>query len=549
MAPSLGKVLLVVGPLLAACGPLGGPRTDSQTNWVQACTDAADCGRLDCVCGVCTQACASDDECGSLRGASCALATEVGVIARCGGQAPPAAGLCLARCEPEACAEGQACVAGICGPTLEPTERVVVDLSVRHQALLGFGATVAYNEAEILGHARRDALFAAMFAELGLDVLRLRNRFGHVGDDQLDTAGALVEAAATGLGRPPALLLSSWSPPAALKANGTLECRGDFSTCTLARTETGGFDYAGFAEYWRAALAAYAAVGVVPDAIGLQNNPDFIPSATTPGEGCRFLPVEGTTTAMVDGAVVTLEYPGLAEAQAAVVEALAELDAPPPILAPETASAAMVAEFLAPLDLGPVGTITHHLYGMDAAAIDVRTLSALGELARSLERPLLQTEMMADGYSTALLVHHTLVTAGAGGYLQAVLAGPVGSPGTLITLELTDFALADPYHALRHYAHATDPDWIRVDAVADSAAVLVSAWLSPGEEALTVVLVNADATPREVALELGDFAGASAMVSRTVFFGLERSAELGELGPAGAVSLPGNAIVTVALRR
>ena len=39
-------------------------------------------------------------------------------------------------------------------------------------------------------------------------------------------------------------------------------------------------------------------------------------------------------------------------------------------------------------------------------------------------RPLFQTEVQADGLGTALLLHHTLVTAGAAAYLHIALVGP-----------------------------------------------------------------------------------------------------------------------------
>jgi hypothetical protein len=68
-----------------------------------------------------------------------------------------------------------------------------------------------------------------MSAELGLDVLRLRNRFGYTGDDDLSSAGEIVSGVAASLGREPTLLLTSWSPPATMKANGTVDHRGDLS--------------------------------------------------------------------------------------------------------------------------------------------------------------------------------------------------------------------------------------------------------------------------------------------------------------------------------
>ena len=547
-----GVCPLALGALVAACEPTSGPRTDSQTNWYRPCDSDAQCGSLSCLCGACTRVCDADATCASLEGASCVPAADAGSVAFCGGQSPDGDGLCLRRCEDDGCPSGQACVAGACSPLPQPTVRVFADPSATHQALIGLGATLAYSEADVLRHPSGDALVSALFSDLGLDLLRFRNRYGHSGDEDLASAAGLVALATDDLGRAPTVILSSWSPPAALKANGTLECRGDPDTCTLARAEDGGFDYAGFATYWRDSLDAYAAAGLTPDFIGVQNNPDFVPEAAAPGEACRFLPTEGTTTALVSGVATEVEYPGFAEALAAVVDALDGLAAPPRILAPETSGIYGVAEYVGALDPTSVDALAHHLYGTDPAAVDLDSLAALGDLGQRLDLPLLQTEMLADGFGTAVLAHHALTTEGAAAYVQGVLAAlgtsATVTPGTLVALGVEDFTLEDAYHALRHFAHDTDPGWLRVDAGSDAEDLLVSAWRSPDADALTLVIVNAAAAELDATVDLGDLSPTSSTVTRTVFDGVERSAELGALPAEGTLRVPGRAIVTVALR-
>jgi glucuronoarabinoxylan endo-1,4-beta-xylanase len=546
-------LLSMVASLATACGPDQGPQTGSQTSWVRACQIDAECGNLRCLCGACTRSCDADATCVGLPGAACVSAGDEGSIALCGGKSPPSPGLCLPRCGNDACAPGQMCVAGACGPLPAPTVRVLVDTSIRHQVLAGFGATLAYSENDVVGHPRKVALYQAMFPSLGLDVLRLRNRYGYIGDDNLASASEIVAAAAAELGRPPMVLLTSWSPPTTLKASGSLVCQGNADTCTLAKVPGGTFDYAGYAAYWRAALDAYANAGVVPDYVGIQNNPDFVPTAAAPGEACRFLPTEGTATVSANGSFVDVQYPGFDQALTAVVDALVGLPSPAKIAAPETSGVQGVVDFAPHLDFSRVDAISHHMYGTDPTAIDVASLASLNELGRSHDRPLFQTEMQSDGFGTALSMHYALTVEGVSAYLQGVLAAPAASPvlnpGTLIALGADDFTLEDPYHAMRHYALNTDPGWIRVDAASDAGDLLASAWLSPQEEALTVVLVNAGTTDHDVALDLGARSGMTSRVTRTVFAGVERSAELGTLSPEGFLRVPGHAMVTVALRR
>jgi hypothetical protein len=548
-----GALLSMVGSLATACGPDNGPQTGSQTSWVRACQIDAECGDLRCLCGLCTRSCDAEATCVGLPGSACVSAADPGSIALCSGQSPPSVGLCLPTCGSAACTNGQMCVAGVCSPLPEPTVRVVVDASIRYQVLIGFGATLVYAENSVVAHPRKAALYDAMFPSLGLDVLRLRNRYGYIGDDNLASASEIVAAAAEKLGRPPVVLMTSWSPPATLKASASLICQGNADTCTLAKVTGGAFDYAGYAAYWRASLDAYANAGVVPDYIGMQNNPDFVPSVTAPGEACRFLPTEGTATVSVNGSDVDVQYPGFAQALTAVVDGLVGLPSPPKIAAPETSGVQGVIDYAPYLDFSRVDAISHHMYGTDPAAVDPASLASLSELGRSHDRPLFQTEMQSDGLGTAVLMHHALAVEGVSVYLQSVLAAPAASPvidpGTLIVLGAQDFTLEDPYHAMRHYALNTDPGWTRVGAVSGAEQLLATAWLSPDETAVTVVLVNAGTGDLGVALDLGERAGMTSQVTRTVFEGIERSADLGTLSAEGMLRVPGHAMVTVALRR
>ncbi|MBN2195833.1 MAG: hypothetical protein JW751_23655 [Polyangiaceae bacterium] len=545
-------LLALLACIVTGCEPSTGPRTDSQTNWYRVCESDAQCGGLSCVCGVCTRICDADVACSDFSGATCVAADEVGAIALCSGRSPQCDGLCLTRCDAETCSGDQTCVADVCTPRPEPAVHVVVDVAAHHQELLGFGATLAYAEDGIVLHPRRSELYAAMFSDLGLDVLRLRNRYGYTGDDDLTTASEILSAATTSLGREPTVLLTSWSPPVALKANGALECSGDHETCTLARAQDGRYDYAGFAAYWRASLDAYAMVGLVPDYIGIQNNPDYVPLATEPGEGCRFAPTEGPATVYVDGEPVEVEYPGFAEALTAVLGEIADLPQAPMIAAPESSNVLSTIEYAASLDMTEVDAITHHMYDSDPEAVDLDDLGTLGELGQSLGLPIMQTEMEADGFGTALLLHHAVTVEGVSAYIQNVLVGPSpdsgGYAGTMIAFDVEGFALEDPYYALRHYARHTDPGWIRVDALVDDERLLATAWAAPAGEAMTVVLVNSDTVELAVRLDLGAAATMTSAVTRTVFDGVERSAVLGILPEDGVLRVPGHAIVTLALR-
>jgi hypothetical protein len=106
---------------LALCG-CGDPRpaapsVGTNSNWLRACATADQCDDdlPECECGACTRACAVDADCGELEDARCALDADPAAWAACESRAPSfGSGICLPRCQPGSCDDGQACVASAC---------------------------------------------------------------------------------------------------------------------------------------------------------------------------------------------------------------------------------------------------------------------------------------------------------------------------------------------------------------------------------------------------------------------------------------------------
>jgi len=542
---------IVLGACLAACTPTGGPKSGTQTNWLRTCKSNADCGDLRCLCGACTSSCGDADNCEGLDGAECFAADEASAVALCAGRRATSLGLCLLPCPEEGCPGGTSCVAGVCSPVPEPTASVSVDDTQRYQTLVGIGAGLAYVVDEVVQHPRKAALFDAMFSQSGLSMLRLRNRHGQDGES-VESTGEIVAAATERMGQPPTIMLNCASPPSALKANDSSWCEANPDTCTLATLPDGTFDYAGLAAYWRASLDEYAAVGVVPDYVSIQNNVNWVPPAGAENEACRYLPTEGTATVATDAGDIEVEYPGYAEALDAVLGELAGLDSVPKIIAPETTGVALVASYLAELDMGKVDAIAHHLYDSTIDSLDLDALAALGDLGEENDRPLFQSEMAADPLTTAVLMHASFAVEGVAVYVQnGFVASASANPDGLINLTTDDFTLGTRYHVVRQYSGHIAPGWVRVAADSDEDQVLASAWTSPEDDALVVVLTNPESTPMAVRIETGISSPESTAVTRTVLGaeGVERSAELGSLSSGGIVALPPESIVTVTVRR
>lgn len=533
-----------------ACSP-SSPQLGSQTNWLIQCDVSSECGELSCLCGACTQACQADT-CEALPGSVCVPQGDPGVVALCGGMEAPSA-LCLPTCGDGVCETGTVCVSGVCVPA-GASSVVEIDIATRYQALVGFGAGIGFTEDLIADHPAGDELYDVLFAESGLDALRIRNRYDGSNADDLQVLAEIVAAASERLERTPALFLSQGSPPPALKANGSRDCAGNPDTCTLVQTAPDVFDYAGFANHWRTSLDAYAAAGVHFDYLGIQNHPNFLPPADAGGEACRFLPQEGTELVAIDGAEVEVRLAGYLEAHTAVQAALADFPNPPVITAPDTTGVGTVAEYLGPISSTAIAALSIHLYGMDAQAVDTAQLEGIRTLAADLEAPVLQTELRYPLRDTAILLHHALTDAGASSYLQNDLIAKNDEEEAVALVRLTEdgYEKLPLYDVFGHYARSTDPGFVRVDVQVEDPALLASAWLAPDESALTVVLFNptdGELWPRvPIPAALAEVLTQS-VVTRSVFDGVERSANLGPLPSDGSVRLPPGAMATVALTR
>jgi glucuronoarabinoxylan endo-1,4-beta-xylanase len=370
----------------------------------------------------------------------------------------------------------------------EPIDATLtVDVSQRFQVLEGFGASVAWYGDWLTKHPRKREIYELMFRDLGLDILRLRNNYRDAGGSFDPVAAELVSEARSSLGHAPRVLLTSWSPPARLKANGKTECRGE-SSCTL-RQENGSFLYSEFADYWRQALLAYASLGVTPTWISIQNEPDFIPPSW---EGCRFDPTEGT-------------YPSYQKALSAVRAGLDREQIQVGVLGPEVTglTGERVQSYTTALNLDLLDGIASHLYDGQSWRIPDSYLPEMRGVATQMgAKPIFQTEFSVPGgegaFETAWLIRNSLVDLGAAAYLHWDLIW-TGDDG-LISIEnpqqiagwqtAKGYQIRDTYYSLKHFAAFTEPGDERVAAASAEPALAPVAFRSEDGSRLTVVALN-----------------------------------------------------------
>jgi glucuronoarabinoxylan endo-1,4-beta-xylanase len=387
---------------------------------------------------------------------------------------------------------------------------VTVNTGEKLQTLEGFGAAVAWYQDWYTDHPNRAKLRNVLFSDLGLDILRLRNQYRVAGTDPDPGGLAIYKDAEQSLGHAPRVLLTSWTPPASLKANATTDCVNEDPTCTLKKDENGDYVYEAFGEYWADALEAYRAIGLDPYYISIQNEPDYTPDANS-WEACRFDATESEV------------YPGYDRAFAAVVDSLEARGLTARLLGAETAQVSnnRVERYVAGLDQSQLYGVAHHLYGGGQWANPTSYEPAFTAIAETLkDLPRFQTEFSptggADpndsGFEVAWLIHESLAVEGASAYLHWDLFWP--SSGLVSVANPYDkskwtnddgFALNPAYYSLRHYARYTNPGDRVVQTTSNRALILATSILSADEQTLCIVLLNRANDKQSFTLDLGDF--------------------------------------------
>lgn len=432
------------------------------------------------------------------------------------------------------------------------TALVEVDPAQRLQAIEGFGASVAWYGELFTEHPNRAALAQLLFADLGIDILRLRNQYRKAGDVPDANGVAIVQAATESLGHPPRTLLTSWAPPASLKASGIANCSGDSDTgCTLRKNTDGSFPYDEFARYWVESIQAYRTEGLDPYYVSIQNEPDFVPNGW---EGCRFDPIEQNG------------FPGYDRALDAVATQFSSAAIPTRLIGPDSAHLlnGAVLKYVEAAKPGQLYGIAHHLYDGNSWKNPDGFYVPMADIAQTFpELPKFQTEFsptdqagkaVQGGFEVAWLIHHSIAIEHASAYLHWELFWPTSG---LVAIDnphdpsrwtsANGYTIREPYYAMRHFSRYTDPGDRVLKTSVDATDVLATAFLAPDGSRLTVVVLNTSNAQRSFSLKLGGFAYvASKSFTTTSDVPWQPGAEFAPESDPTEVALPPRSVMTIA---
>jgi O-glycosyl hydrolase len=385
-------------------------------------------------------------------------------------------------------------VAPVCAAT------ATIDVTKTYQTIEGLGGATAFYAGWITAHPYQQEIYTNAFAGLNLSMLRLGDWYRYqtplAGFDSAATV--IVSNANRVLGHPVLVYMSSWAPPAFLKSNGQVANGG-----TLIFTN-GSFAYTNFAQYWYDSIQAYKSNGVNLTWASIQNEPDWVATY----DSCIFHPTEDT----VNGT----NYASYSKALDAVYNKLTNLPSPPKLLAPEPVHISFgdLSNYGATMNSNSFYGVAHHLYGDGGSTGD----SFLGALSSATNvfpsKPHFMTEYgdVFDMIECANLIYNELVIEQVSGYNHWSLVWP-GTNGGLIQIEnpyaaQSTWTNAPPgtptqshgwwyspsYWSMKHFSYFINPGYRRVNAADNDNNVRTTAFLSPDNLRLVVVLINTNAT-------------------------------------------------------
>lgn len=415
---------------------------------------------------------------------------------------------------------------------------ITVDPSKEYQVMEGFGAAIGWYDNWVTAHPNREGIYDAIFSELGLDILRLQNWYGKSDPFGVEIS-AIVEAGRNRLGDSLEILITSWVPPVELKSNGSLGDGG-----TLVKVD-GKYAYDLFADYWYDSLQAYADIGIVPDYVSIQNEPDF----------------HAEWNALLLSATETEETAGYPQALDAVYHRLQDLDVPPKILGPEVIGLGYntIQAYLRNMDLSKIDGIAYHLYhGGDHTNPDSFRFNMLNVASNYPDIPIFQTEFnRGTGFENGWLIHNSLTSGNVSAYLFWDL---IWDQAGLVTVEFpwdrtrwqTDvgYFKTEHYYAVQHYSKYISKGYQRIGASTSLGNLLrPTAFIAPDQSEITVVVLNTSLKEELFYLELEDYIITDSNVYVTEF-GVEDGAKFASFGPIRdtGLNLPKQSMATIVLQ-
>lgn len=365
----------------------------------------------------------------------------------------------------------------------------IIEPSVTYQEMVGFGGSLTWYSERILASPQKEQICKLLFEDLGTDILRFKNNYYPMGYPAVKTTTTMENtsirnlytvtgelcAIAKQLNPGVQTLISSWTPPSALKSNNNLR-QG-----TLKKVD-GAFVYDAFGEYWNDVLDN---LQFTPDYISIQNEPGWI---TPDWETCEWRPTE------------TADFPGYDAAFDAVWNKISTRANPPKMLGPEAENIGYSSKlggntfalYSDPLkNKAHLDAYAYHTYNFSVSTLIAQTKADLNMIRDSYgNKPCIMTEYSNFTWlNTAWFIIQNLNEANAAGYIYWLMAWADSNNDSMIKLSSAGaYTLTPFYYVMKHFSKEIDRGYLRIKIL--SPELPMSAFIDPSGKKITVVAVN-----------------------------------------------------------
>ncbi|HDR90461.1 MAG TPA: hypothetical protein ENN63_12655 [Bacteroidetes bacterium] len=422
---------------------------------------------------------------------------------------------------------------------------VHIDPAVTFQKMVGFGGSLTWYSDRIITSPYKNQICQLLFEDLGTDIIRLKNWYYPAGypveksPDVMESSGIKTLFGTTNQLHQLAMhynpniltLLSSWSPPSALKSNNNL------NNGTLKKQD-GVFMYEAFADYWVDVLDH---IPFNPEYLSIQNEPTWV---TDSWETCAWRPVE------MDG------FPSYETAFDLVYDRISKRTDPPGLIGPESANIGTSAfggntfgVFCNVLKDKPyLNMYGFHTYNFSAETPLAETKPLLNMIRDEYgNKPSVMTEFSAFPWmKTAQYMIQVINEAHASGYIYWEMVWAETNSKAMIQIDQAgNYTITPFFHVMKHFAGNIDHEYVRVDASMEITSVYHTAFLDPGGHSITLVMVNPLTTDVRVNFSVNDKSITAVKAIQSEEDNFYR--ELPDLAPGSHVVLKPESVTTVIL--
>lgn len=424
------------------------------------------------------------------------------------------------------------------------------------QTVGGIGGGIVYYQDWLTNHPNREAIYDTLFNGLGISCLRMGNwaQEDIPSDNTIVANDAIIyKAAKLYCGDKLPVVMTSWTPPAYLKANNSRTGSTQWAKATLKK-ENGRYVYDKFGKWWAESLGRYHKQGVFPDYISIQNEPDCDTSYD-----CMILDAKESNTVA-----------GYGPALSAVAAQVKQMPNAPKIVGPENIGIGWnkTQEYVNNLDRKQLDGYSFHYYHSgtnehegDRYSFPNDFIEAQKGLASAFtDKPMFMTENSAlrdtkpmDAIYTAWFLANAFNINKVQYYTHwNLIWGDEGE--SCISLQKWDstykapwnggFKTQSTYHGLRHFSKYVRPGMKLIDTWASTGQMTTCGFKSAEGDAYTLIFINQGNTDLSVSHDLPidnklfDSKVILTVPNKNIYSSYE--------GPYnGSVTMPANSVVTI----